>query len=62
MAAMATLMVGSATRPCAGDIVIGLNMIKSGFMKTFGEATEASVDIAVDEINAKAASPAIRSS
>ena len=34
-------------------IVIGLNMIKSGVMKTIGEATETSVDIAVDEINAK---------
>jgi branched-chain amino acid transport system substrate-binding protein len=52
IAAVATLMVGSGPA-CAGDIVIGLNMIKSGFMKTIGEATEASVDIAVDEINAK---------
>jgi branched-chain amino acid transport system substrate-binding protein len=52
IAAVATLMAGSGPA-CAGDIVIGLNMIQSGFMKTIGEATEASVDIAVDEINAK---------
>ncbi len=51
--AAATLIVASGGPASAGDIVIGLNMIKSGFMKTIGEATEASVDIAVDEINAK---------
>ncbi len=37
----------------ADDIVIGLNMVKSGALKNVGEATETSVDIAVDEINAK---------
>jgi branched-chain amino acid transport system substrate-binding protein len=37
----------------AQDIVIGLNMVKSGALKDVGVATETSVDIAVDEINAK---------
>ncbi len=37
----------------AQDIVIGLNMVKSGALKNLGEATETSVNIAVDEINAK---------
>ncbi len=37
----------------ADEIVIGLNTVKSGVLKTVGEATETSVDIAVDEINAK---------
>jgi len=36
----------------ARDIVIGLTMVKSGPLKTPGEATETSVDIAVAEINA----------
>jgi branched-chain amino acid transport system substrate-binding protein len=55
-----TLAIGCAafaiatTRPAAAqDIVIGLNMVKSGALKNLGEATETSVDIAVDEINAK---------
>jgi branched-chain amino acid transport system substrate-binding protein len=52
IAAAATLIVASSSASAA-DIVIGLNMIKSGFMKTIGEATETAVDIAVDEINAK---------
>jgi branched-chain amino acid transport system substrate-binding protein len=34
------------------EIVIGLTMVKSGPLKTPGEATETSVDIAVAEINA----------
>jgi branched-chain amino acid transport system substrate-binding protein len=34
------------------EIVIGLTMVKSGPLKTPGEATETSVDIAVSEINA----------
>lgn len=37
----------------AAEIVIGLNMVQSGYMKTIGEATETAVDIAVAEINAK---------
>lgn len=36
----------------AREIVIGLTMVKSGPLKTPGEATETSVDIAVAEINA----------
>ena len=51
LAAAAAVVV--ATPASAADIVIGLNMVKSGFMKTIGEATETSVDIAVSEINAK---------
>lgn len=34
------------------EIVMGLTMVKSGPLKTPGEATETSVDIAVEEINA----------
>jgi branched-chain amino acid transport system substrate-binding protein len=42
-----------ATGPAsAADIVLGLNMVRSGYMKTIGEATETAVDIAVAEINA----------
>jgi len=37
----------------AQDIVLGLAMVKSGPLKSVGEATETSVDIAVAEINAK---------
>ncbi len=37
----------------AQEIVLGLAMVKSGPLKTVGEATETSVDIAVGEINAK---------
>ncbi|MBS0536679.1 MAG: ABC transporter substrate-binding protein [Proteobacteria bacterium] len=37
----------------AAEVVIGLSMIKSGVLKSVGEATETSVDIAVSEINAK---------
>lgn len=36
----------------AADIVIGLNMVQSGPLKSPGEGTEAAVDIAVAEINA----------
>ena len=42
-----------AAPAAAQEIVIGLSMIKSGVLKTVGEATETAVDIAVDEINAK---------
>ncbi len=37
----------------AQDITIGFSMVKSGALKTVGEASETSVDIAVAEINAK---------
>jgi branched-chain amino acid transport system substrate-binding protein len=46
---------GSLATPVLGqsrDIVIGLTMVKSGPLKTPGEATETSVDLAVAEINA----------
>ena len=36
----------------ADEIVIGLSMIKTGFLKTPGEATETAVDLAVREVNA----------
>jgi branched-chain amino acid transport system substrate-binding protein len=43
-----------APRPAraAGEITLGLTMVKSGPLKTPGEATETAVDIAVEEINA----------
>ncbi len=44
----ATTVVASAQ-----EIVLGLSMIKSGPLKNVGEATETSVDLAVEEINAK---------
>jgi branched-chain amino acid transport system substrate-binding protein len=47
------LVVGAAVPADAEDIVIGLNMVKSGALKSVGEATETAVEIAVDEINAK---------
>jgi len=49
----AALAIGAAAPADAEDVVIGLNMVKSGALKNVGEATETSVDIAVDEINAK---------
>jgi branched-chain amino acid transport system substrate-binding protein len=50
----AAALIGAAVAVPAGaqDIVIGLSMVKSGALKNVGEATETSVDIAVDEINA----------
>jgi len=56
VAALAALLVlaASAGQPAAAeDIVIGLSLVKSGVLKSVGEATETAVDIAVDEINAK---------
>ena len=43
----------SAAPAGAAEVVIGLSMVKSGVLKTVGEATETAVDIAVAEINAK---------
>jgi branched-chain amino acid transport system substrate-binding protein len=43
----------SAAPAGAAEVVIGLSMVKSGVLKTVGEATETAVDIAVEEINAK---------
>ena len=49
----AAALVIAATNPAGADeIVLGLNMVKSGVLKNVGEATETSVDIAVDEVNA----------
>jgi len=53
VAAVAALTLSGAAPAAAQDIVIGLAMIKSGVLKSVGETTETSVDIAVDEINAK---------
>ena len=53
IAAVAALTVAAAAPALARDIVIGLNMVKTGALKNVGEATETSVDIAVEEINAK---------
>jgi branched-chain amino acid transport system substrate-binding protein len=49
-AAIFAMVAGSAS---AAEIVIGLNTVASGFLKTAGETTATSVDIAVAEINAK---------
>lgn len=51
LAITATAAVAPAAAQ-SGEIVLGLSLAKSGFLKTPGEATETSVDIAVDEINA----------
>lgn len=49
----AAALVIAATNPAGADeIVLGLNMVKSGVLKNVGEATETAVDIAVDEVNA----------
>lgn len=53
VAAAAAFAISAARPAAAEDIVIGLTMIKSGVLKSVGEATETAVDIAVDEINAK---------
>ncbi len=53
MMAAASLVLSAAAPAAAQEIVVGLSMIKSGVLKTVGEATETSVDIAVAEINAK---------
>ena len=50
---LALVMCFSANLSKAADeIVIGLSMVKTGFLKTPAEATETAVDIAVSEINA----------
>ncbi len=55
MAALAIATVGllaAGSAFAANEIVIGLNNVKSGPLKTPGEGTELAVDIAVKEINA----------
>ncbi len=54
VAALALVGLGASTiAASAQEIVLGLSMIKSGPLKNVGEATETSVDLAVEEINAK---------
>src|ERR1700733_12795837 len=53
IAALAALAAAASAPACAQDVVLGLNMVKSGVLKNVGEATETSVDIAVGEINAQ---------
>ena len=45
-------VLGAGPSLAQGEITIGLSLAKSGFLKTPGEATETSVDLAVAEINA----------
>jgi branched-chain amino acid transport system substrate-binding protein len=52
-AGVIALLMAGAVPAAAADITIGLSMVKSGALKTVGEATETAVDIAVAEINAK---------
>ncbi|MDO9413963.1 MAG: ABC transporter substrate-binding protein [Pseudolabrys sp.] len=52
-AAVAALAIGTSAPAFAQEIVIGLNTVMSGVLKTVGETTVTAVDIAVDEINAK---------
>ena len=49
----AACAIATAAPAYADDIVIGLNTVMSGVLKTVGETTVTAVDIAVDEINAK---------
>jgi branched-chain amino acid transport system substrate-binding protein len=51
-AAAGALAVPALLRAQGREIVIGLSMVKSGPLKSPGEATETSVDIAIAEINA----------
>lgn len=52
-AAAAAFAIATAAPAHAQEIVIGLNTVMSGLLKTVGETTVTAVDIAVDEINAK---------
>lgn len=52
-AAAAAFAIAATSPALAEDIVIGLNTVMSGVLKTVGETTVTAVDIAVDEINAK---------
>jgi branched-chain amino acid transport system substrate-binding protein len=52
ISAAAALAIAATNPAGADEIVLGLNMVKSGVLKNVGEATETSVDIAVDEVNA----------
>ena len=48
----AIAMVAAGAAKAADELVLGLNMVQSGPLKSPGEGTEAAVDIAVAEINA----------
>jgi branched-chain amino acid transport system substrate-binding protein len=52
LAAAAGAIAAPALHAQVRDIVLGLSMVKSGPLKSPGEATETAVDIAVAEINA----------
>ena len=52
VSAAAALVIAAINPAGADEIVLGLNMVKSGVLKNVGEATETAVDIAVDEVNA----------
>jgi branched-chain amino acid transport system substrate-binding protein len=52
ISAAAVLAIAAINPAGADEIVLGLNMVKSGVLKSVGEATETSVDIAVAEVNA----------
>ncbi|WP_431281532.1 ABC transporter substrate-binding protein [Humitalea sp. 24SJ18S-53] len=51
-AATGVLAAPAVLQAQAGEIVIGLTMVKSGPLKSPGEATETSVDLGVAEVNA----------
>jgi branched-chain amino acid transport system substrate-binding protein len=51
LAAAAGIVAAPALHAQTRDIVLGLSMVKSGPLKSPGEATETAVDIAVAEIN-----------
>ena len=51
LAALSLALASTVT--FAQEITLGLSLVKSGALKSVGEATETSVDIAVAEINAK---------
>jgi branched-chain amino acid transport system substrate-binding protein len=51
-AAAGVLAAPAVLHAQAGEIVLGLSMVKSGPLKSPGEATETAVDLAVAEINA----------
>ncbi len=52
LGATAGLLAAPALHAQAREIVVGLTMVKSGPLKSPGEATETAVDIAVSEVNA----------
>lgn len=53
LAGVTAALFAAAAPANAQEIIIGLNTVMSGVLKTVGETTVTAVDIAVDEINAK---------